>query len=351
MKKKGLFILIICSLLGILFAQEPDYLASPMVLGEMIQPSREQGEILINQDNGQELSAHNEHSVFYPASTTKILTALVVIQNEDLGRVVTVGDEINSLLPDASRAGLYIGEKITVRELLYALMLPSGNDAAYTLAVDLGRSLSNDKSMNSRDAITVFVALMNRTAQDLGAQSSHFINPDGYHHPDHYSTACDMALIAREAMQNPDFQQIVETRAYPAPEGVINENKQVFAWENTNRLLNKNDPYYLADVTGIKTGHTSQAGYCLVSSASRQGRNLIAVVLNSTEPGVLSSSIRLLEYGFSIEQSEFIPGEQTKSASNGEKYFKYCLIIIGFIYLYRLLFRRNKRVSSRKHRI
>ena len=351
MKKKGLLALIICLLLGIFIAQDPELLEKPLALGEGIHPSREQGEILINQDNGQMLFGRNEHVIFYPASTTKILTALVVLENEDLDWVVTVGDEINLLSPDASRAGLYVGEQITVRELLYALMLPSGNDAAYTLAVDLGRRLNNDESMQARDAMTVFAALMNQTAQELGTQNSNFINPDGYHHPDHYSTAYDMALIAREAMQNPDFKQIVGTSTYPAPAGVSLDNKQVPAWENTNRLLNKEDLYYFADATGIKTGHTSQAGYCLVSSASRQERKLIAVVLNSTESGVLSSSTRLLEYGFSIAQSQYLPEEQPQSANQKSKYFENFLIIIGFIILYRLLFRRNRRAPRRKHRI
>lgn len=352
MKKKGLYILIIFLLLGI-FISKPEQLKKPMALGEAIIPSGEQGEILINQNNGKVLSAQNQHNILYPASTTKILTALVVLENEDLEQVVTVGEEINLLLPDASRAGLYVGEQITVRDLLYALMLPSGNDAAYTLAIDLSRRLNDDESMSSGQALTAFADMMNQTAQELGAQSSHFINPDGYHHPDHYSTAYDIALIAREAMQNPDFQQIVGTAAYPAPAGIINDNQPVFTWENTNRLLNQNDPYYYTGITGIKTGHTSQAGYCLVSSASRQGRNLIAVVLNSTESDVLSSTTRLLEYGFSIDQSEYMPTEQEQlqSVSKENQFIKYIVIITGFIFLYRLLFRRRRPVSRHQRRI
>lgn len=350
MKKKGLLVLIICLLLGIVFAQETELLKKPLALGEEKYSPREQGEILINQDNGQALFASNEHTIFYPASTTKILTALVALENEDLDWVITVGDEINLLSPDSSRAGLYVGQQITVRELLYALLLPSGNDAAYTLAVNLGRRIRDDDSMQAREAIKVFAALMNQTAQELGARNSNFINPDGFHHPDHYSTAYDIALIAREAMQNPNFRKIVGTQTYPAPAGTSINNKQVLVWENTNRLLDKNDLYYFADATGVKTGHTSQAGYCLVSSASRQERNLIAVVLNSTESGVLSTSSRLLEYGFSIEQSEILPEEPHKSTSQKNEYFKYLLIIIGFIILYRLLFRRNRRAPRRKHR-
>lgn len=343
MKTKGRLLIIICFLLALsIITQTPEILEKPLVLGETLPDFQPQGEILINQENGQTLYSQNENTRFYPASTTKILTALVVLENEDLDQVITVGDEINLLLPDSSRAGLYVGEQISVRELLYALMLPSGNDAAYTLAVSLGRSLNKDESMDTGEAIKAFTALMNQTAQELGARHSNFMNPDGYHHPDHYTTAWDMALIARKAMQNKDFQTIVQSRTHPAPKGTVINQQPVQNWENSNRLLNPDDPFYFADSTGIKTGHTTQAGYCLVSSASRQGRNLLAVVFNSTETGVLSSSAKLLEYGFSIDQSVFEPKQPVEKPSEETPYLKYLLIIIGFICLYRLLLHRPK---------
>jgi D-alanyl-D-alanine carboxypeptidase (penicillin-binding protein 5/6) len=276
----------------------------------------------------------------YPASTTKILTALVTLENEDLDDVVAVGDEIALLRPDASKAGLQVGQEVTVRELLYALMLPSGNDAAYTLAVEVARETSGE-SMNSKEALSFFAAMMNQRAMELGAKNSHFENPDGYHSPEHYSTAYDMALIARAAMQNNFFRQVVQTPAYQGHSVSDSQGREIM-WANTNRLLNENDPFYYSGATGIKTGHTTQAGYCLVASASRRDTNLIAVVLNSTATGVWAESARLLDYGFS--QAQTAPAAEpisTQPPADGNRTFRYFLIGVGFLFLYRMLFRRS----------
>lgn len=345
--RKGFKGAVITALLfGVMMAQQSGLLEKAPILGETVPAPREQGEILVDADNGEVLCGRNQHAVLYPASTTKILTALVVLENEDIEQMVTVGPEIYRVPQDASRAWVYEGQQMSVRELLYALMLPSGNDAAYTLAAHLGRRISGDESMSADEAIAAFVAAMNRTAEDLGLDHSHFVNPDGYHHPDHYSTAYDIALIASQAMRNLDFQQIVQTTTYPAPPGITVEDHPVI-WKNTNRLLDEADPYYLASATGIKTGYTTQAGYCLASSASRPGRNLIAVVLNSTESGVLSSSLRLLEYGFSVESAPFTPREESPQASRPNHYLEYGLIAAGLLYLFRF-FRRKKYRSPRR---
>lgn len=259
-----------------------------------------QGAILIDQGNGKVIFRKNADARLYPASTTKILTALLAIENADLDEIVTVGKEIGFLLPKSSTAGLhFFGEKIAVRDLTYGLMLPSGSDAAHTLAVHIGRKTSRDKSLDTREALAVFSDLMNRRARRVGAKDSHFVNPDGYTDENHYSTAYDMAMIAQEAMREPFFRRVVGTESYRRPNrGAVNGKTEASVWENTNNLLDKNSPYYFPGVTGIKTGFTSAAGYCLVSSASREGLNLIAVVLNSSKTGVLTDSRSLLNYGF-----------------------------------------------------
>lgn len=248
------------------------------------------GAIVIDQENQDVLYEENARQMLYPASTTKILTALLVIEHVDLDEIVTVGDEICMVGTDGSRAGLKTGEQIAIRDLLAGLLLPSGNDAAYTLAVQTARRTSGNHSMNSREAVSCFAEMMNRRARQIGANNSHFVNPDGYHDEQHYTTAFDMALIAREAMKKSIFQEIVNKKSHrmPGKNGI---------WENTNQLLDPESPYYYPASTGIKTGYTKPAGYCLVSSADIEGKGLIAVVLNSSKDGQWKDSIQLLEYG------------------------------------------------------
>jgi D-alanyl-D-alanine carboxypeptidase (penicillin-binding protein 5/6) len=277
------------------------------------QQTRE-GLILIDQDSGKVLYERNADVRLYPASTTKILTALVALENLDPSKVVTAGEEISLVLPDGSTAGLHQGQKISVQELIYGLMLPSGNDAAYTLAVNIGRQVKGNENLKVDEALAVCLDLMNERAAAIGANNSHFVNPHGYHHMDHYSTARDMARIARQAMQNPFFRQVVGTRMYQAPAMQEASSDKAYIWENTNRILDPADPYYYPGATGIKTGRTTDAGYCLVSSASRQNVSLIAVVLNSNEEDVWKNTARLLDYGFAnfnpVTNNEAEPSEE-----------------------------------------
>ena len=259
--------------------------------------------VLIDQLSGKVLYEKNAHTKMYPASVTKIMTVLLMIEDLNLDDILTVGREINLKAKDASSAGLRIGQKLTVRELIWALMLPSGNDAAYTAAVQVARKKSGDSSMGIPDAVDYFAGLMNKRALEIGAKESNFVNPHGYHDADHYSTAYDLALIAREAMKNEFFRETAKTQNYSFmsdASSTVSKNSEPVQWVNRNLLINKKSKYYYEYATGIKTGYTSVAGSCLVSSAARDDMNIIAVMLKSPEDeNRWMDSKTLLEYGLS----------------------------------------------------
>lgn len=210
----------------------------------------------------------------YMASTTKILTAITVIENCDIDEEVTVTEK--SVGIEGSSIYLEVGEKLSVKDLLYGLMLRSGNDCAETLALHVSGSINN------------FAELMNKTAEKIGCENSNFVNPHGLHSDNHYTTAYDLALISVYAMENPVFRQIVSSKSYTIP----------FTTRNTKRLLiNKNKMLKEFDgATGIKTGFTKKAGRCLVSSCKRNGMEFVCVVLNC--PSMFERSKDLLSNGF-----------------------------------------------------
>lgn len=278
--------------------------------------------VVLDAGSGEILFDKNSRVRMYPASTTKILTALLAIEAGCLNDKVVVGKEIYRVPSDGSKAGLRVGEKLSMKELLRGLLLPSGNDAAQTIAVHVARYRLKRRSMTIPEALGSFARLMNERAARCGAVESHFVNPDGYHHPGHYSTAYDMALISREAMKHAFFRQTVGMDSYKRPgikmisavasrpspahgggRSVRGDKRSAVSgppavWENRNKLLDGNGHFGFAGATGIKTGHTDMAGWCLVASASRNGKDIISVVLNSTEKGVWTDSIGLLTYGF-----------------------------------------------------
>lgn len=233
-------------------------------------PLRAAAAILIEAETGTVLYAHNEHERRPMASTTKIMTALLALETTPLDAEVTVSPQ--AVRVTGSDAGLQPGQRLTMLELLYALMLPSGNDAANVIAEHVAGSQA------------AFADMMTARAQELGASRTRFANAHGLDAPDHYSTAYDLAIIARAAMRYPTFSQIVRTKEFE-PENISR------TWRNTNRLL-----WSFEGVEGVKTGTTSGAGYCLVAAASRSGMRLIAVVLGS--PDRYGDAVRLLEYGF-----------------------------------------------------
>lgn len=243
--------------------------------------------LLMDMENGQVLYQKNSDKTMYPASTTKILTALVVINNSSLEDRVKVSHEAASV--GGSHVGLQEGEILRLEDLLYILLLSSANDAAIALAEHTGGSVEN------------FARMMNDKARALGAVHSNFTNPHGLHDPDHYTTAGDLAIIAREAMKNPLFRKIVGTYHFKTERNLPQAVKGIpqVDFVNHNKLLRPGYSLGFEGVTGVKTGYTDEAGQCLVASARRDGRELLSVVLKSAGPGVYADTGVLLNHGFS----------------------------------------------------
>lgn len=232
------------------------------------------GVVLMEMTSKRVLYQKNAHVKLPMASTTKIMTALLALENGKLTDVVTVPAEASGV--EGSSIWLSAGEKHTLEDLLYGLMLSSGNDAAATIAIHIGGSVEG------------FAELMNKKAKEIGAVDTNFVTPHGLHDENHYTTAYDLALISSVAMENPDFAKIVSTRNKTIP------------WEGSKwdrALRNKNKIIWQYDGgNGIKTGYTSNAGRCLVSAANKENMQLIGVVLNC--PDMFEDSKKMLTYGF-----------------------------------------------------
>lgn len=213
----------------------------------------------------------------YPASTTKILTAIVAqaIIPEDME--ITVGEEINLIGEDSSTAYLRVGYVMNLKMLLQGLLLPSGNDAAYVLAVNAARVYTGNDNLSYDEALAVFADLMNDTAKQLGATGTHFVVPDGFHDDDHYTTAEDLAKIAAYAYSVPIIKEICSTFAVNCE--IL--SGEVLYWENSNSLINPYSYLYNENVTGMKTGFTDEAGTCLVATAEVDDVVLIAVLMHA----------------------------------------------------------------------
>ncbi|MDD2497948.1 MAG: VanZ family protein [Desulfitobacteriaceae bacterium] len=226
-----------------------------------------------------------------PASTTKMLTALTALKycNED--ERVLVGREVHLIAEDASRAWLSPGNELTIRQLLNALLLPSGNDAAFALAVFVGRKICGDDASSIEEALGVFVAAMNEKAAEVGAYNSNFTSPDGYDAAGQYTTAHDLACIARELWRSSVLRGI--TGSYRITD--IWLSGQNVTYNNTNELINPDSQYYCECVAGLKTGKSVAAGCCLVSAAYIDDQLYICVIMGSTEEGRWADSLALYD--------------------------------------------------------
>lgn len=250
--------------------------ASPNAAGLAPPPQlTARGAVLMDLTTGKVLYAKNPDEHLAPASTTKILTALIALEKGHLDDVITVGP--NPPRVDGTRVYLVEGEQVTLENLLYGMLFNSGNDAALAIAEHYGGSAEG------------FARMMNEKAAALGAVNSHFVTPNGLPDPNHYTTARDLAVIARAAMQNETFRRIVATKTRPWhgkewETSLVNQNKLLWNYEGAD---------------GIKTGYTSEAHFTLVGSATRQGQTFIVVVLD--EPGgriADKDAAALLDYGF-----------------------------------------------------
>ena len=247
--------------------------------------------MLVDEDSGYILYDLNGEHAQPMASTTKIMTAVIAMQTANLDMIVTVHQDAVSEVNNngGSSANLRVGEQLTLRDLLYGLLLPSGDDAAIAIADALGGTTQN------------FVQIMNLYAYRLRLFSTHYINPDGLTYydasnrpiPGHYTTAYDLARLAQYAMLLPLFAQIVRTQHYRLPASATHG---AHSWDNTNTLLTA-----YSGTTGIKTGFTLEAGPCLVFSATRNGHHLLGVVLHSSDENHRFSDAEiLLNWGFAL---------------------------------------------------
>jgi D-alanyl-D-alanine carboxypeptidase (penicillin-binding protein 5/6) len=239
---------------------------------------------LLDADTGHVLDEVNGEKPLPMASTTKIMTAVIAIQTADLNEPIPVKqDAINRVnLDGGSSAGLVVGDTLPLKAMLYALLLPSGDDAAYAIADELG---------GTREG---FVQRMNLFAYRLHLFQTHYNNPDGLTLDDnlqHYTTARDLATLTQYAMHLPLFAQIVQLQHY-----TFHTTKQNYTWDNTNKLLTTYN-----GMTGVKTGHTDAAGYCLVFAATRKNHHLIGVLLNSPSELQRNKDVStLLDWGFAL---------------------------------------------------
>ena len=251
--------------------------------------------VLIEQNTGKIIYEKNKDKKVFPASTTKIVTAILALEHGDLKDLVSIGEEIQILPGDSSTANLSIGQKIYLEDLLYGLLLPSGNDAANSIAVYIAEKINNEKFPSYEESIKYFIELMNIKAREIGATNTNFTNPHGYHDNNHYTSPIDMGIITREAMKNSKFREIVSSIKYE----YIFSNKinTIKHWKNYNELLLQNSKNYYPYATGVKTGRTSEAGRCLISSATKGNLNIISALFRSNEDSVWEDSVKLLSYG------------------------------------------------------
>ncbi len=249
------------------------------------------GGILIDARSGAIIYGKNIDEVYFPASITKILTALIVIENCDLDDMVTFSNRaVNSLEANATIVGARAGDKMSVRDCLYALLLQSANEVANALAEHVSGS------------IEAFCDLMNRRAEELGCKNSHFTNPSGLNDEDHYTTPYDMALISMAAFANPTFREIDSTTYYDVQPGELKQYPDGWRYYAHHQMLRKNNSLYYEGIIGGKTGYTTLAGNTLVTCAERDGLRLIAVILNGHLTHYEDTKA-MLDFGFKNFQS------------------------------------------------
>lgn len=286
-KGKTIFILIVLLFVAAGFALYMQKHGTLSVSGnkEKIQEGISAGQaILIDGDTGKVLYEKAADEKAYPASTTKIMTALITLETlERYGSPITQKIEVPQSAEGVEGSSLYLkaGEKISIEDLLYGLMLVSGNDAAVALAEIIGGSQDN------------FVEMMNIKAAELGCSNTNFVNPNGLFDENHYTTARDMAVISREAMKNSTFREIVASRQWQA----TSRQSTYVTFPNKNKTV-----YQYEGGCGIKIGYTKSSGRTLVAAASRGEKTMICVVMSA--PDWFNDAYKLMDQGFEEEQGK-----------------------------------------------
>lgn len=281
------FVMLICSIMCVM---RPQYTIESVDAKEL---SSAKSMCVIEKNSNKVLYSKNMDAQLANASTTKIITAITVLENcDNLDEVI----KINDLAVGIEGTSIYLrkNEEVRVRDLLYGLMLRSGNDSACALAYHVGGSLEN------------FVKMMNDLVSKLGLKNSHFMNPHGLDQEGHYTSAYDLAVLTAYALNNPIFKEIVSTKQHVIPQTNMSETRYL---TNKNKLLNT-----LTGCVGVKTGYTNKAGRCLVSACEREGMTLVCVVLNCGP--MFEESSKLLVKGFNeydyakiVDENEIIYNE------------------------------------------
>lgn len=259
-----------------------------------------EGVLIVEQNTGAVMYSKNAEQKMYPASTTKLLTSLVVMDYFSMDDIITVGSEINEVPYNSSVAGVSNGEVITVENLFRGLLLASGNEIACVFALNVAKKAKNTNSLTYSEAEKIFAELMNEKAKSIGAVNSNFVNPHGYHDSNHYVTAKDLMTITLEFLKNPEFAAIVSQpnyEGYGADKETTSGLIFKHSWLNSNRLISS-VTYGYEYATGVKTGYTDEAGKCLVASAQKDGIKLVTVLLNSTEEGRWRDAQKAFDWGF-----------------------------------------------------
>ena len=212
----------------------------------------------------------------YPASITKLFSAFVALQYLDVDTVIQAGNEIDYVKNGSSLANIEKGQKLTVESLIYGMLLPSGNDAAYVIAVAAGRAISGNSRISSDEAVSVFVNEMNRQAKILGMTNTNFINPDGFHDDNHYTSLIDIVIAAKVVLNNSIISNCVKTQNVD----IVYTSGETRQWENTNLLIDPTSEYYCEDAIGMKTGYTLEAGNCLLSAFKNKNSTYVIGTFN-----------------------------------------------------------------------
>lgn len=251
--------------------------------------------ILFDTVNRKILFSANADEKIYPASIVKILTACTALKYVPADTVFTVGTEQEFVNSDSSLCLIQSGQKLTLYDLICGMLLASGNDAAYTVAVNTARLVYKNQALSDEQAVEAFCRLMNDLAAHIGMKDSRFANPDGRDDEGQYTTVNDLLKLTIYASANDTVSSIAACEE----KHVVFASGQNITWENTNKLLDKNSEYYLPYATGMKTGSTENAGKCLIATANKRGKKYIAVVMGcETEEQRYSSALRLLNKAF-----------------------------------------------------
>lgn len=217
------------------------------------------------------------NETLYPASITKLYTAWLALQYLEPDTLVTAGEELALVGGGSSLAYISQGCRLSVEMLVEAMLLPSGNDAAYVLAAAGGRTMAGDKKLEATVAVQRFVSEMNREAERLGFVNSHFTNPDGYHSTTHYSCPVDIARIGALVMENATIMRYTGLEA----DSVTFVSGEKITWYNTNRLINKGTDQYCPQAVGLKTGYTGASGYCLLAAFAQGERQILVGIFGA----------------------------------------------------------------------